>query len=250
MSRFIAALLLLPLAWGQRPEFEVASIKPSRPQEGPMRAGCLGGPPIDPTLVRCSNYPLRNFVMEAWGLAAWEYRGPDWMLDAMFDIQAKIPPGTTREQYRQMFQALYEHRFHLTYHQAPTQVDGYELVLAKGQPKAAGAMPKGFPDPPRRGISQNGPRRVMRYDGVTIAEVAQRLGFQLRAPVVDATGLEGTRDLLLYWVVDNPAPGDEDVAGPSFKEAVRSQLSWRLEPKKVDVSVFVVDHMDRIPTEN
>lgn len=249
MSRFIAALLLLPLAWGQRPEFEVASIKPSPPGI-PMRAGCYGGPPIDPTLVRCSNYDLRNLVVEAWGLASWEYRGLDWMSEARFDIEAKIPPGTTREQYRQMFQSLFEQRFHLTYHRAPARVDGYELVLAKGQPKAAGGMPKGFPDPPRRGMSQNGPRRVMRYDGVTMAEIAQRLGFQLRAPVVDATGLEGTRDLLLYFVVDNPAPGDEELSGPSFKEAVRSQLGWRLEPKKVDVSVFIVDHMDSVPTEN
>lgn len=249
MSRAIAVLLLLPLAWGQHPEFEVASIKPSPPVL-PVRAGCLGGPPIDPTLVRCSNYPLRNFVMEAWGLAAWEFRGPDWMLDAMFDIEAKIPPGTTREQYLQMFQALYVQRFHLTYHRAPVQVDGYELVLARAQPKVSGAMPKGFPDPPRRGISRNGPRRVMRYDGVTMAEIAQRLGFQLRAPVVDATGLEGTRDLLLYWVEDNVMPADEGVSGPSFNEALRSQLGWRLEPKKVNVSVFVVDHMDKTPTEN
>jgi uncharacterized protein (TIGR03435 family) len=249
MSRVIAALLLLPLAWGQRPEFEVASIKPSHPQEGPVRVGCLGGPPIDPTLVRCSSYPLRNLVMEAWGLASWEYKGPDWMLDATFDIVAKIPPGTTPEQYRRMFQTLYEQRFHLAFHRAPAQVDGYELVIAKGQSKA-GVMPKGFPDAPRRGISRNGPRRVMRYDGVTMAEIAQRLGFQLRAPVVDATGLEGTRDLLLYWVDDNGMPGDEDVSGPSLKEAVRSQLGWKLEPKKVDVSVFIVDHMDRMPTEN
>ena len=249
MSRFIAALLLLPLAWGQRPEFEVASIKPSPPGV-PVQVGCYGGPPIDPTLVRCSNYDLRNLVAEAWGLASWEYKGLDWMSEAKFDIVAKIPPSTTREQYRQMFQALYEQRFHLTYHRTPAQVDGYELVLAKGQPKTAGAIPKGFPDPPRRGISQNGPRRVMRYDGVTMAEIAQRLGFQLRAPIVDATGLEGTRDLLLYWVEDNAMPGDEGVSGPSFKEAVRSQLGWRLEPKKVNVSVFAVGHMDRIPTEN
>jgi uncharacterized protein (TIGR03435 family) len=249
MSRPIAALLFLPLAWGQRPEFEVASIKPSPPGI-PAQAGCYGGPPIDPTLVRCSNYDLRNLVGDAWGLATWEYKGLDWMSEAKFDIVAKIPPGTTREQYRQMFQALYEQRFHLTYHRAPAQVDGYELVLAKGQLKVAGAMPKGFPDPPRRGISQNGLRRVMRYDGVTMAEIAQRLGYQLRAPVVDATGLEGTRDLLLYWVVDNPMSEGLDLSGPTFKEAVRSQLGWRLEPKKVDVSVFVVDHMDKTPTDN
>jgi uncharacterized protein (TIGR03435 family) len=31
---------------------------------------------------------------------------------------------------------------------------------------------------------------------------------------------------------------------------MRSQLGWKLEPKKVDVSVFVVDRMDRTPTEN
>lgn len=249
MSRLITALILLPLAWGQRPEFEVASIKPSPPGV-PVQAGCFGGPPIDPTMVRCSNYDLRNFVLEAWGLASWEYKGLDWMSETKFDIVAKIPPGTNREQYRQMFQALYEQRFHLTYHRTPAQVDGYELVLAKEQPKAKGPVPKGFPDPPRRGISRNGLRRVMRYDGVVMAEIAQRLGFQLRAPVVDATGLEGTRDLLLYWVEDNAMPADEGVSGPSFNEAVRSQLGWRLEPRKVNVSLFVVDHMDRIPTEN
>jgi uncharacterized protein (TIGR03435 family) len=56
--------------------------------------------------------------------------------------------------------------------------------------------------------------------------------------------MDGKYDILLYWVAE---PGE---SGPTLASAIQSQLGLKLEPKKVDISVFVVDHADKIPTEN
>jgi uncharacterized protein (TIGR03435 family) len=78
--------------------------------------------------------------------------------------------------------------------------------------------------------------------------------------VQDLTGLKGVYDINLFYVV-NPAPSavlpgpdglaapDSDL-GPSFLEAIQSQLGLKLEPRKVMVDVFVIDHIEKIPIGN
>jgi uncharacterized protein (TIGR03435 family) len=78
--------------------------------------------------------------------------------------------------------------------------------------------------------------------------------------VQDLTGLKGVYDINLFYVA-NPArsaalPGPDGLAapdsdsGPSFLEAIQSQLGLKLEPRKVMVDVFVIDHIEKIPSAN
>jgi uncharacterized protein (TIGR03435 family) len=83
-------------------------------------------------------------------------------------------------------------------------------------------------------------------------------------PVNDETGLTGKYDLAMHWVLHADAAGagaaassDEGAlaapatsGGPGLFAALQSQLGLKLESKKGMVQVLVVDHCERMPTEN
>jgi uncharacterized protein (TIGR03435 family) len=66
-------------------------------------------------------------------------------------------------------------------------------------------------------------------------------------PVVDSTGLKGVYDFKLEWISYGEfIRGD---TGPSIFTAVQ-RLGLRLEPRKQPMEIFVIDHCDKLPTEN
>jgi uncharacterized protein (TIGR03435 family) len=82
-----------------------------------------GGPGTgDPGRVSIENYPLESLILEAYDIRTFQITGPDWLIGnfgptaARFDVTATIPPGATREQFRQMLQDLLAKRFKLAIH--------------------------------------------------------------------------------------------------------------------------------------
>jgi uncharacterized protein (TIGR03435 family) len=84
-----------------------------------------------------------------------------------------------------------------------------------------------------------------------------------RQVVIDLTGLSGPFAVDLQWLPEalreriaaggpppvlNGAPVDVNL--PSLYTAVQEQLGLRLEPRKGPVEVIVVDHAEKVPTEN
>ena len=59
---------------------------------------------------------LEFLFANAYGLQRHQFRSLDWMNDARFDISAKVPAGTTKEQFQRMQQNLLVERFKLTLH--------------------------------------------------------------------------------------------------------------------------------------
>jgi uncharacterized protein (TIGR03435 family) len=70
----------------------------------------------------------------------------------------------------------------------------------------------------------------------------------LDRPVIDKTGLTGTFDFSIEWVLPS-ATSDAGFAGfdgsPNFKEALEQQLGLTLRAGRAPVSVIVVDHIER-----
>jgi uncharacterized protein (TIGR03435 family) len=64
--------------------------------------------------------------------------------------------------------------------------------------------------------------------------------------VVDKTGLTGTYDVTLYF---DPGGRIEDPGG-NFRATVERELGLRFEKSKVPMDVLVVDHIEKVPTEN
>jgi len=75
--------------------------------------------------------------------------------------------------------------------------------------------------------------------------------------VVDKTELPGTYDFTLEYagrfqstLSAPPLPKGEVDTAPLLFDAIRQQLGLQLEEKKEKLPVLMVDHVDRVPTEN
>jgi uncharacterized protein (TIGR03435 family) len=187
--------------------------------------------------------PLKLLISLAYGVDDWEYiqGGPNWLDSQLYDIEAKVDGNAllTLEQMRPLLQNLLEQRFHLTIHRGQKEVTGYVLVVAKGGPRLqtskGGEQPFGYilPD----GIQdQNAP----------IQSLAAMLTIPAGGPVVDKTGIVGKYDFKLKFATAN----HPDSNLPDLFTAVEEQLGLKLVPQKVPAETLVIDHVDKIPTEN
>jgi uncharacterized protein (TIGR03435 family) len=204
-----------------------------------------------------------------------------WMMKTEFQIQAKVPSGATPQQFLVMLQNFLKDRFKLTYHFEKRQVEGLALVVAKGGPKLKESAAEEQPPHTQPGSEKsekavmgrdgypvlNHPGRVylngrirIRMDHQAMKDIERWIGNDYTLPVQDLTGLKGVYDINMFYVA-NPVPGsaadrpdglaasDSD-PGPSFLEAIQSQLGLKLEPRKVMVDVFVADHIEKTPLGN
>jgi len=280
----LAAMPLAAQTPDGQPAFEVASVKLGKPL-GPLgrRFEVSGGPGTsDPGLYSCQNCALIMLVTRAYGLnAGHPSSAPGWMEDQRFDVAAKMPPGTTQEQFSLMLRNLLAERFKLAVHHENRETQVYNLVVAKNGPKLkewapppvndANDAPKdgapapgqslplkkdqdGFPViPPGSGITVAiGPGHArLRLDNESTAKFAETIGGMLGRPVIDATGLNGRYDFLLSWAPEQRgALPSADDSGPTLEGAIQSQLGLRLESKKGMVDVLVIDHAEKVPTGN
>jgi uncharacterized protein (TIGR03435 family) len=233
-------------ALGQVPasSFEVASVRPTPPAER------TGGTWSLPNMgeFRTHNLPLGYLIHLAWNVDPTLIEGkPAWLDSDPYDINAKPEGGIklTREQLRPMLQTLLEQRFHLAVHTETRQVKGYALMVAKGGAKTgAGLKPaKGEVTPDWRDDCSAG---NLKGRNRSAAFLAAQLTPAAGAPVVDETGLSGRYDVSVEYAPDL----EHESTLPSLFTSVEEGLGLRLVAKKVPVSVLVIDHVDRVPTEN
>ena len=273
MRQAASTALLILSAVAQTPQFEVASIKPSTPD--PMKGSRVAGGPgtKDPGLFTCDNARLFELVTIAYDLPWYRLSGPAWMNTARFDISARIPEGTTKEQFKLMQQNLLLERFKMTFHHEQKQLPAYDLVVAKNGPKLKEAEPPppedsdapkpprparkldkdGFPIlPPGRAwiTDMEGPRWVQRFTGASMEDLGRYVASMVGQPVDDATGLKGKYDFILKWLNERGRRPSDDESGPNIFEALQAQLGLKLESKKTTVDVLVIDHIEKTPTEN
>jgi uncharacterized protein (TIGR03435 family) len=267
-------LMILSTAAAQTPDaspqFEVASVKPAPPPDmRGMRVSMRGGPGTDdPGFFRCENCGISGLLTQAFDIQDYQLSSPDWMQNTRFDVSAKIPLGTTKDQYRLMLQNLLAERFKMTFHRDKKDMPVLSLVVSKNGPKfkeskpveaaldddaprQSGPMKKdanGFPVLSGKGYSMAimNNRAALRSPDETMPNFAALLAGQLRLPVIDATGLNGKYDIAMSWV-----PGDSpDNPGPTIFAALQEQLGLKLESKKGMVDIVVIDHIEKTPTEN
>jgi uncharacterized protein (TIGR03435 family) len=258
-------------AMPDRLAFEVASVKPSQSAGG--RFTMSGGPGTsDPGRVSYSNVPLRRVLLAAYDLSNYQILGPDWLNSLRFDITAKMPAGVTKEQFQWMLRNLVASRFRMTTHLETKELPIYALVAAKSGPKlkpdvdgepgkspddqvpavTQGEGKDGFPvvslRTPGLVIETKDGRARVTAKGVTIAKFADFLSGRLDRPVIDMTGLAATYSFALYFSPENASP--DASSDPSIFIAVQEQLGLRLEARKGQVQLLMIDHAEKAPTEN
>jgi uncharacterized protein (TIGR03435 family) len=125
------------VVFGQQPIFEVASIRsaaqitPDMITSGKMHVGMK----IDAGRVDIGYASLRDLVMQAYEVKAFQVTAPDWMATERFDVLAKMPEGATKEQVPAMLRTLLEDRFKLVAHRENREQAVYFLEFGKNGPK-------------------------------------------------------------------------------------------------------------------
>jgi len=235
------------LAQDASPSFEVVSIKLNTSASGRSESHSDRG--------RWTgvNLSLKSLIVRAYGLRDYQVEGPDWLGSQHFDISAKFPEALpsgpeNREKYgaaiQSMTQKMLDDRFHLAVHRTTKPSAVYGLVVGKN-----GIKFKEVPLGESHSNSNNN-----HYEGkcVTMSQFAAVLSVFMDLPVVDATGLKGFYDLTLDWVPESHSskPGETAPIGISLTDAVADQLGLKLEHRKAPIDILVVDHVEKLPTEN
>ena len=244
--------------------FEVASIKSSGVRAGKAKDGPRPAPlVVKGSRVEIGPIGLGELIRTAYELQRHQLTGPLWMSGQRFNVQAKLPEGASAEQIPGMLQALLAERFGLVFHRERKELPVYFLVAGKGGPRLTEADP-GADSAPRvrkaKGVS--GGMKHLAIEAVTMPGLAKRLSGLVDRPVLDRTGLAGRYQVALDLAradIRKPAKlvgkkGGREVsnAEPDGFSVFRSvqELGLKLEPQRAAVEILVVDHLDKMPTEN
>ena len=249
-------------------EFEVAVIKPTsldlREQNGRIMNGRLD---------------LQNFTLKRMIQIAWDLDNNDEMLVGApksvdsnhWDVTAKVltagPVNAADIDFdalKLMLRQLLMDRFGLKVHMEDRPVSAFTMTATK-QVKLTKA------DPQNRTGCKSGAganpmlNRQITCQNVNMAQLAASLrnmanGY-VKAPIKDATGLDGFYDLSVSFSGVNLLPGalfdpnkesgSSDPNGSmTLPEAMQKQLGLKLELEKRPLPVLVVDHVEDRPSEN
>jgi uncharacterized protein (TIGR03435 family) len=248
----------------QRPHFEVASMKINttngRSDRVPRRSG---------DLISMHNAQLYSLVLYAYHLhGSYEVTGESlgYGVDpwAWLDIDARVGHDATDDELRLMMQSLLEERLHMKVHRETREMPVYELTVLKGKSKL---LPSS--DAP---MSTTIEGKLLHADAgtcstsmwsdgahlichaVPVSAIVNCVIAELEAPAVDHTGLTGTFDLHIHYLPEsrkaavNLSP--EEAVTPTMARALQEELGLKLEKSKGPVSVLVIDHFEKVPSEN
>ena len=287
MKNLALSLFAFAGAWAQTTgaTFEVATVKPSPPNDGRgFVRGCKGGPgSSDPELWRCTNATISMLVAQGFDIKHYQLTAPEWISNTNYEISAKLAHDTTNEQFREMIRNLLAERFKLEFHWSKKEMSMYDLVVAKGGPKlkewadkpagnakddppgwggagkGAATDGDGYPNIPKdcNGCMSINAAGKARYHASKelVKGFADMIGNQLGMPVNDKTGLTANYDITLSWsdgggISKRPDREADADAGLTMEAAVQQQLGLKLESKKGLIDIIVVDKAERTPAEN
>jgi uncharacterized protein (TIGR03435 family) len=239
-----------------KPVFEVATIKPSKPEERFSLLVNRSG------MLNTTSTSLSDLLKFAYDLHPKQITGgPAWLESEKFDVTGK--PDTAGipsiNQLKMMVQGLLAERFELKFHRDKKELSVYAITLAKSGAKMTveASNPNGLP-------GYGGGPRGFNVRNSTMAEWANVLQANiLDQPVVDQTGLGAARyNFILKWTPDaaqlsrlGPLPpgavpgADDPDAPPDLFLAFEQQLGLRLQSTKAPVDVLVIDHVEK-PSAN
>jgi uncharacterized protein (TIGR03435 family) len=264
-------------AWAQNAAFEVATVKPN-PSSQRARIS------LQPAAgrIEITAMPVQEVILTAYKLQTFELLAMDSpILKQRVDIVAQATSPATAAELQGMLQPLLAERFNLKIHRETREMDALLLsradntgrlgskirpsdapcaeggggtnraALTRSTVTAEGA-PCGF-------LPADGPGRIIAV-GIDMATLAGSLAPSQGRPVVDNTGLEGRYDLEVTYTPEAfsaaalarrgaAAPPNVDPNGPSLPTAIREQLGLKLEPKRLPLSVVVIDSIGPL-TEN
>jgi uncharacterized protein (TIGR03435 family) len=277
----LAPLRTVASALGQRPstgrpQFEVASIRPSTSEFDRI----MHVRPLPDRLT--ADATVQVLMQYAYSVSPFQLLGgPSWLRSARYEINAKADAPVASDQLFLMLRSLLEDRFVLKTHRETRESPVFTLVSHRDgvrlpAPKegvcvdstgdAALEWRGGRMAVPGELAPANGRcgsaivtlgRDGMQLHGgsIAMAELVRALSMLFGRSVIDKTGFSALFDLRLVFVPDDetpalpPPPPGSSIAGVSLSRALQEQLGLRLQSATGPVEVIVVDQVER-PSAN
>jgi uncharacterized protein (TIGR03435 family) len=244
-----------PMDPNVNPAFEVATVKPSNPEE---RRKFFR---LSPDHFQGVNETVDDLITFSYGVHRKQIvDAPAWTDSEKFDISAKPDAEgmPSLGQWKTMVQKLLADRFKLSFRRSERDLAVY--ILSAGATGAKLTESQGDP----RGLPGIGFQRRMGDLGAFNVSMADFINFMTRnagldRPIVDRTGLTGRYDFRLSWTPDDsqwstvapnvPRPTDDANAAPPLYTALQEQLGLKLSVTKALTEVYVIDHVEK-PSAN
>jgi uncharacterized protein (TIGR03435 family) len=229
------------------PAFEVASVRVNTSAESRTSDS------LDNGRLMLHNYPMLGIIAFAYSIGFDRVAGPGWLYTERYDIDAKFAPDKkfTRDDLLMMMQGLLAERFHLTLHHERKPIQVWALVMGKNGPKLHASTENEF----KTTCGRQGAQTACQCKKTTMSQLAEQLPHWVSrplfdAPVVDQTGLQGFYDFSLTWTPTDSPDQSVEPPGLTLFDALQEQLGLKLELRKAPVDRLIIDHVDRVPTEN
>ena len=240
------------VAVAQSQTFEVASVKIHKGEGGTTRV-------VEPGGLRYLNITLGEFIIISYGVKRHQIAGPDWVVNSAssdrYDIVAKAGGTVPRDQVPRLIGPLLTERFKLQFHRETRVLPAYALTVLKGGPKfdkGNGGESSASPDG-KGGIS---------YKNYSMSALATALSLMpaVGHAVLERTGLSGKYNFALSLLDAPPeasidesktSPGaDGDPVSSPILSNLQLQLGLKLQAVKAPIEMFIIDHIERTPTED
>lgn len=248
MKAALLAALLLVAQLTPGPQFEVASVKANLVGGGTTRR-------IEQQSLTYLNVTLGEFIMMAYDVKRYQLAGDDWVISNgspnRYDIVGKASAPATESELRGMLAPLLAERFHLKVHRETRVLPVYVLAQAKGGAKVKegdGGQQYVSPEPGGGFKFQNYPMSAL----VSMLSLMRSVS----RPVIDQTGLPGrytfTANLQDFGAGANAEDLKRAVAESDITVfgALEQQLGLKLTADRQPIDLLVVDHADRVPTDD
>jgi uncharacterized protein (TIGR03435 family) len=242
----IVFALSLCVALGQAPAkvptFDVASVKPDTvgTNEGPGRRNEIVEP--TPLGLKMRNIRLRSAMKWAYQVQTGRILGPGWLDSERYLIMAKTGTPEPERQLRLMLQHLLADRFQIKSHRETRDMTVSLITVDKGGPKFKPSGEAG-----EGGVHYEIVNKVV-ANRATLSQFANSLTNAPRSVVPNETGLEGRYDFTLDLGVYEPIPLEDFPAVTA--RGLREQLGLRVESRRSQIPVLVVDHAEKTPIPN
>lgn len=243
-----------PMAADADPSFEVATIKPSKPDAQGIGLNSRGREFLTRNMTMAFLIEFAYDIQEKQLVGA-----PDWLNKDRFDMTG-VPDKEgqpTAAQFKIMVRKLLTDRLQLKFHYEKKELSVYTINISKtGSKIEKSDAPVQIPGmgfrPAPGGIT-------MTIRNGTMGETAgflQQLVFD--RPVVDQTGLQGRWNIDVTFAPDDsqfhtafrpPPITPSDNAPANFFTAIQEQAGLKVEPAKVPTDVLVIDRVEK-PSEN
>jgi uncharacterized protein (TIGR03435 family) len=273
----VVCVLAAPLP-AQEPAFDVASIRPNQ------TPGQRSEIQITPTgRLNATSTTPKSLILRAYGLVDSQLiNAPGWLNEARYDIDARVAtalPGGP-DSLLPHIRALLVERFKLNARPDTRELPAYALTFARRDQQLGALIRKTETDCTRattmsvdevRAAARDGwppcgmvyvvsfvtatsgvnaVKMRIRRSGITMAALATALQPAVERPVVDQTGLAGRFDVEYSFTPQPPTVESTfEPEAPPISVALEEQLGLKLESRRLNVPVLIVDSIER-PTEN